>query len=171
MSEAPRDGSAQGGSVWWIPLVLAGLCLLLGGGLAAVGASMLSSANAVASWPSTEGLVVRSEVHERTWRNPRDYNDFRRYRETDLAYTYAVAGQQLTGTQLDPTGVDGTRGPELAARFPVGARVRVWYDPANPSRAGLQGQASGVTRYVLLGAGALVCLLALPFLWLARKMR
>jgi hypothetical protein len=55
-------------------------------------------------------------------------------------------------------------------RYPVGARVRAYYNPANAADAALTNTGSGTEQYLLLGIGALVALLALPFLYLARRM-
>lgn len=80
-----------------------------------------------ADWTPTDGVVSRSEL-----RHGRKGSV-----SLDLAYTYTVDGQRLTGREYQP-------GPHLLpsgkwravhAALPVGSRVTVHYNPADPAEA------------------------------------
>ena len=115
------------------------------------------------SWPSTVGTVVYSQV-ETTRRGGRRSDLRRDY--------YANVGTQFSaGGAVDTTWRVGlTRGadrPEVAravaARYPVGAQVTVFYDPARPWAAVLEREAQGVSPVrgavgLALALGALVLL-------------
>ena len=84
------------------------------------------------AWPSTEGLVLVSEVRdeggENGWRG-------------HVRYRYEVAGRLYESSRI-AVGVEyGREGlqahQELAARFPKDARVTVYYNPRNPADAAL----------------------------------
>lgn len=84
------------------------------------------------AWPSTEGLVLASEVGdeggENGWR-------------AHVSYRYEVAGRVYENSRIAVAVEYGREGlqahRELAARFPAGAPVTVYYDPQNPADAAL----------------------------------
>jgi hypothetical protein len=56
-----------------------------------------------------------------------------------LAYAYEVEGQRLVGTRFDFAGRNTvSRSAELQREFPLGARVTVYHDRRDPSRAVLR---------------------------------
>ncbi|MBY0455944.1 MAG: DUF3592 domain-containing protein, partial [Gemmataceae bacterium] len=96
-----------------------------------------------ADWTPTDGVVTRSELK------------FGRKNSVslDLAYSYAVDGRRLTGREYQP-------GPHLLpsdkwravhAALPVGSRVTVHYNPADPAEAVLVPGLKPDVLLVLLG--------------------
>ena len=92
--------------------------------------------NAVVSpaWPQTEGRVTHSMV-DRERRGSEEYGA-----ELHVWYTYQVDGQSYRGTVVTfgRNRVGEAHMRAVAARYPVGATVRPYYDPADPSVAVLE---------------------------------
>jgi len=125
-----------------------------------------SVSRSVAGWPTTNATVIVSAVVERVFRDAQGYNA-KRY-IPDVRYVYDVDGVRREndvikmglgdlGYMLDKQARDH------AGRYPVHARVPVYYDPANPTTAVLEvGQVSGTNKIVaggllfVLGLGAFV---------------
>lgn len=84
------------------------------------------------AWPSTEGTVLISEV-----RDEGGENGWRAH----VRYRYEVAGQVYENSRIAVAVEYGREGlqahQELAARFPAGANVTVYYNPQNPADAAL----------------------------------
>ena len=87
---------------------------------------------AAQDWPSTKGLVLVSEVRdeggESGWR-------------AQVVYRYEVGGRVYENSRIAVAVEYGRQGfqahQQLAARFPLGAQVVVYYNPQNPSDAAL----------------------------------
>ena len=82
------------------------------------------------SWPSVSGTVVASRVVENPGRRV-SYS-------AKIAYHYRVGDTLYTGTHLwadDDNVSDQVSAQKLAARFPLGAAVRVIYRPDSPKQA------------------------------------
>lgn len=114
---------------------------------------------ASAGWPTTSGEVVSSRVAHRSggrYRSPCDW--------LQVCFHYALVGQWFTTCR--PTfsqSCDRSSANELVARYPVGARVNISYDPNNPAAAVLEPNtwddqlnlaAGGLFVLILLGFGA-----------------
>ena len=89
----------------------------------------IESGMAERSWPSTEGVVIRSEIA-----------GIRAY-HPEITFRYNVAGKVCSLTTDLGTPGFGNRNSRLdtarriTANFPVGRRVTVHYDPDSPSHA------------------------------------
>jgi hypothetical protein len=146
--------------VWWM---LGLIFLLLGGVFLVVGLVATKRAKAAQSWPSMPGTVVRSEVvrHEST---DEDGSSSVSY-EPVVHYEYAVMGQPFTGKRIafGANNFDHKKAAEIVARYPVGARANVFYNPDKPQDAVLETVAAGGKLFVILGAvmaaGGLVALI------------
>lgn len=117
------------------------------------------------AWPSTEGVVVRNSLSSYTRYNPK-----RGVTETvtnrDFKYTYAVAGRSFTGSEY---GVHDEGFVDMTARYPVGTKVTVFYDPADPAHGVLTvGYSISPTPFYAMGGGMLV--LCLPFAYLSYRL-
>ncbi len=120
--------------------------LIWGGVVAVVDAAVaygVRTAIRSADWTPTDGVVTRSELK------------FGRKNAVslDLAYSYTADGQRLTGREYQP-------GPHLFpsekwravhAELPVGTRVTVYYNPADPAEAVLVPGLKPDVLLVLLG--------------------
>ena len=97
-----------------------------------VGWVFASNAEAAKSWPTTEGVVVTNYISWYDYRDPKSGQTSKRAIRT-FEYSYEVDAQRLTGTRYNVTGAGG---PD-EAYVPVGSKVTVHYDPAEPTTAGL----------------------------------
>src|SRR5262245_13927308 len=95
-----------------------------------------------ARWPETRGKVIASGVksHMKTPGEPGyNFKDTEVTNEPHVEYEYKVGdrtyrcsritiGERTTNSELE----------EILDRYPVGAQVTVYYDPANPNKALLE---------------------------------
>ncbi|HEX9945088.1 MAG TPA: DUF3592 domain-containing protein [Thermoanaerobaculia bacterium] len=114
-------------------LVMFFLVFLLTGGIVSVFTFVLPTAGYLAarSWTQTECDVLESRVAEST------DSDSTTYRP-EIVYTYSAGGRTYRSDRYDFFGVwsSGRKGKEeIVARYPPGARVTCWFDPANPEEA------------------------------------
>jgi hypothetical protein len=118
----------------------------------------------VRRWPQATGKIVLSRVEEFTIRRDRPRHTMRGRRTLQtgympvVEYTYSVGGRDYSSRSIWPgTEVSGGRGyaERIAARYPVGKIVFVYYDPADPKHAGLE--TGGKMHWFLLLA-AIICL-------------
>ena len=145
--------------VWWMfGLVF----LVLGVIFLIVGLVATKRAKAAQSWPSMPGTVVRSEVvrHEDTDSEGSTSTSY----EPVVEYNYSVMGQPFTGKRIafGANQFNYKKSVEIAARYPVGARPNVYYNPDKPKDSVLETTASGGKLFIILGAvfaaGGLVAL-------------
>ena len=144
-----------------------GWILLIGGiGTAAWASYTLWQAMRSEEWPRTTGEVLTSGIEK-----SRDSDGTPMYR-AQVTYKYRVGSRELTGTRVffgDSLKVSWV-GPasKLAAKYKVGAAVRVAYDPLKPSVAVLEPGANWQTYgglalcFLVAAAGAAVVLHLLP---------
>lgn len=135
-------------------VVLAVLTLLVPVGFGAIAVTIwLLSADFVrqhqsADWPTTEGRVTFSAVSRIS--QPAQNPDYR----ADVGYAYQVDRRSLLGSRvrLVDTGVRSEAAQRaIVDRYPVGATVRVHYDPADPRTTVLEAGlgSSDVSRGLL----------------------
>ena len=107
-----------------------------------------------ASWPRVMGEVTRSEIVRTSsghWQSPNTIF------KAIVEYDYEVAGGRYHGDTIDLGGTVNTsivrHAERRCARYPVGARVTIVYDPEGPEHACLERSSNGP---LLLGAIGLV---------------
>ncbi len=115
--------------------------------------SIKRRAQGIANWPRGEGQIVQADVafldHETPSGIERTYTPV-------VAYTYDVAGQSYRSSRLsflpDSSGTftDAGRAQELIAPYPVGSRIEVTYNPANPKQSVLKAPRPIAHNAVLL---------------------
>ena len=118
--------------------VIVPILLLAGFGIFMYRRSQQSNAyrQAAQSWPSTTGTVLMSSVQSR--RSGQSYSTY-----PVVAYQYEVNGKQFqsqtikAGEQYMSIRVLG-EAQATAARYPVGAIVTIYYNPANPAESVLE---------------------------------
>ena len=100
---------------------------------------MRNASRAALNWPSAPGKIKSSRVHYKS-----------SYGKTDptpwVEYTYEVAGKAYQSMSISPDGMltnDAQQADELVARYPKGADVTVYYNPAKPANACLQKEPVG----------------------------
>lgn len=93
-------------------------------------------------WPTAEGTVTVARV-TRESREPTVW----------FSYQFLVNGHSYESSRYDTSG--GSGGQEIVAANPVGTRVLVHYDPADPARSVLVA-GLGIGHWLTFGAGIVV---------------
>jgi len=137
-------------------LITASGCLLLW-----LGVKTLRTARASKKWPVAAGVVVFSgtEAKSSLGDGPATYAKVR--------YEYEVEGRKYSSERIS-IGQYGTGGgghaKAEAAKYPVGAIVKVFYDPADPSQAVLEPGGALFLAIFLLFFGVIMLPLGLLML-------
>jgi len=104
------------------------------------------------NWPSTKGTIIASDVFP--YSVDRETGDARS--SVSIGYSYAVNARTYRGDRIGwgkKTVMLTPAAQSLSARYPVGASVPVFYDPARPNLALLeprgQGKSTEMTALVL----------------------
>ena len=154
------DAASALGSEIYIGVCIGSLILLLGAAIMlAVGVFNRRRAQASQGWPMVLGRVTDSRVVSANVEGGTTY-------EAHVRYAYDVHGRAFEYARLafGDAGTDGSQAAaqRLAARYPAGAIVHVYYNPANPQDAVLERR-SGASG-ILFVAGAIFALVgcALP---------
>ncbi|MEN8241152.1 MAG: DUF3592 domain-containing protein, partial [Chloroflexota bacterium] len=95
------------------------------------GKAMLAAAQ---SWPSTPGEVIKSRVQVRGG----DHTTVSPY----IMYNYQVGGMDFSGTQIRAgeqfyKSHTSQQSYDMVDKYPVGAKVTVYYNPKDPTQAAL----------------------------------
>jgi len=134
-----------------------GLVLLAGIGLTVWGWNTLQNARASTAWPTTEGVVISSEVTQST-----DDEGSESYYPT-VSYTYTINEIVHINNTIkfsDTSYNDLRKAQAVTGNYSVGKNIVVYYDPENPENAVLEPGASGGS-YIVLTFGVLLILIAL----------
>jgi hypothetical protein len=105
-------------------------------------------------WPSSEGVVTKSYLS----------GNQREGRSACIQYDFKAAGQIIVGCRVNFS-ESGDHTDEHLARYPVGKRVTVFYDPLNPKCCVLEKKMGGIWIWYTLGV--LFCAVAPYFLFRA----
>ncbi len=103
------------------------------------------------NWPSTTGIIERSEVIESGLKK-KSYS-------AQIKYTFTVNNQKIISSQIY-IGSDGLTSSsssdayKYTSKYPVGSEVSVYYSPTQVGEAVLEPGTS-ITNYILLGGGLL----------------
>ena len=119
----------------------------------------------VAKWPYAMGNVKISTTEYRNSGESGAYYPV-------VHYSYQVGGQLYEGYHIAPGGeVGGIGAGKVAARYPVGAHVQVFYDPQKPSEAFLEKKAHGqiLMWIILVILDFSLCVFAPVMWWISRK--
>lgn len=143
--------------------------LMLLAGLAAFGYLWWLGAkgDASSSWPSAVGIVQQSRLEQRQVNAGGDRDNTWEY-FPHISYHYQVQGQdyQSANRRFPNPGYSRSQQEVAAilARYPAGAQVRVYYNPANPAEACLEtGQ--HWTAWVGKAIALLMAVVAACLLW------
>lgn len=115
----------------------------------------------VSQWPSTLGTVLTSTIE---WRHSSEGGSTA---YPVVQYSYQVNGQAYQSYKLAPgPEVGGTGAQKVAAKYPVGAQVMVFYDPKKPSDAVLERKAPAQwLLWLILGIFDFSLCIAIPLIW------
>jgi len=128
---------------------------LIGGGLSYWGWNILQDAKASASWPTANGIVSSSDVSHTTDSDGGDTYS------PEVDYQYSVDGQNYSNNTIkfgENSYSSRNKAEGIAATYPVGRQVTVYYDPNQPVKAVLEPGVSGGS-YIVLGIGVLFFLI------------
>lgn len=107
------------------------------------GWSRYKSGKASQNWPSTEGVILASEVKTDLGKS----DDVEPKYKAAVNYRYAVEGYEYTGERVSFSGqtfLKKGKADSLVTRYNKGKRVKVYYDPKTPHVSVLEpGTASG----------------------------
>jgi len=141
-------------------LILVGLLLII------IGFILSLRAKAAAKWPSTEGIITKSEVKEHVTKNRTREHHVSTYTfyEPLFEYDYEVNGAFFKGSKyaIGLTRLPIEQAQALVEKFPVDSKVPVYYNAKNPKESRLQVTATGATPQLILG----VIIAAVGLVWL-----
>jgi hypothetical protein len=127
----------------WFVLTVPAAFVLLGGVFALKGVSLTRQGRVSARWPVASGriLEVRGEVKLVENNNDRRHRDDAFFGAT-VKYAYQVNGRDYFSTRLYAGRPVFGGSPKIAqdiiAKYPPGASISVFYNPANPAEAMLE---------------------------------
>jgi hypothetical protein len=158
-ASAPRSRSVRGGkpSVLWLVL-FGGIFILLGGALTwGFSIPMWKQAFGSAKWTPTPCVVVSSKVGSHSDSDGTTYS-------VDILYRYTFGGREYRCDRYNAVGgsSSGYSGKaKVVGRYPTGAQVTCYVNPANPAEALLKpgadaGVLFGLIPVVFLAAGLLI---------------
>ncbi len=154
----------------WAFLIFPAFGLLFLVGALAIYRSASARVDAVAKWPTTEGTVIATDLE----RSESSSKDSKGRRTTTVTYEpivffrYAAGGKSFRSKSLwlneAETFSNGAEGDVFLMDYRVGTKLRVRYDPANPSDAAviLNGPSVGIW---IMAAMGLICLGAGYLVW------
>lgn len=138
-----RDGKTSGNMppamLWFMTRVFPLLFVAVGVGMLVVGVIGLRRAAASTDWPTTQGVIVSSEV-ERVRRNDPERGFTWTY-HARISYGYSVGGEPYTGDRVgvgDYGSNTNHHARSVVRQYPVGSHVTVYYDPDRPQIALLE---------------------------------
>jgi hypothetical protein len=105
-------------------LILSGLFLLIGLGMAGFGTKQWLTARASTSWPTAEGKVLSSQVVKK--RGSKGRTNY----SADVMYEFTVDGTRRMHNDVsfgDYSSNSPSHAQEVVARYPVGKQVTVYY--------------------------------------------
>jgi|SRR5262245_276670 len=108
------------------------------------------------SWPSVEGVIVSSGIEGKEFQESDNPGTVVRYRPA-VTYSFKVRGMERKGTDI-AVGLNNlfwemSIAEKRAARYPVGAKVRVYYDPSGAACVLEPGNRESANTVVRMGVG------------------
>ena len=141
--------------------IVAGFCVFITAGLIR---ALWQRRNEVArgkNWPATGAEIIHSEAEIPPTRSSEEEPDCR----VNIRYRYRVDAREYEGDRLrfgGPAAMMQEAAEAMVARYPVGAKVNIHYDPKHPDHAVLDGvhQASSGLIVAILLFGSIGAVLA-----------
>ncbi|MBK8988939.1 MAG: DUF3592 domain-containing protein [Chloroflexi bacterium] len=130
-------------------ILFVGIFIAVGIGLFIWGLNVLQKAQASQDWPTADGTIISATVRE-------DRDDDGTSYFADVTYQYTAADRRHSSDNVSfgQYGGSSRHAEGIVARYPVGQRVTVYYDPDDPMTAVLEPGAN-FGSYLLVGMGAL----------------
>lgn len=150
----------------WVTVLFASLFIW-------IGIDQVQKATASEEWPSVQGTVRSSGVREETSSSGSRRSSSTTY-HASVVYDYQVGGQAYQGERISygeyGTG-DSGRAQKIAAGYPEGAEVRVYYQPDDPQESVLEPGTGGVPWFFLAMGSAFASVGLLMARYLPRMIR
>lgn len=150
---------------FWITLIFLPMVALI----VVAAASKLFELRKAQSWTATTGRVVRSGIEARRHRFEGEAETVENVPAVE--YEFTVGGRKVHGSRIgigDDSG--GANTDATLKRYPLGAAVTVYYDPADPKNCVLERSGpQGVTAASLIEALALLVLFGACIYWLLTR--
>ena len=132
------------------------------------GFKFIRQQQAAQNWPSVQGMITDTYIKESVNESFDETDDTITY-VPKVVYEYMVDGEVYSSMQLT-IGFERSydrrqKAEEVLTSYPVGVRVNVYYDPANPAEAALNRDLNGfnnvalIVGIVLLAIGVIILLL------------
>jgi hypothetical protein len=127
----------------WFAFLIPAMFVVFGGVFALKSASLRRQGRICAQWPVISGKVLESHAEVKAVENPND----RRHRDdvffgATVSYAYRVSDRDYRSTRLyegrPVFGGSPKAAQDILAKYPAGASVSVFYNPANPAEAMLE---------------------------------
>ena len=151
------------GGIWLVRGFL-GVFLAVGLGLIFSGVSNMMTAKSSESWPSVQGVVLKSKVSVDNSGDGTTYG-------ADVIYRYKVSGESYKGDKVTISEVSTSsrnRARKIVKRYRKGKKVTVYYDPGEPKTSVLERGLSG-SSWFMPGLGSLFFLVPLGILIYVEK--
>ncbi len=151
-------------------ILVSGLILTLGTGAFVIGIQEFIAAKSSGNWPSVNGIIFHSEVkvtRESGSRSGATSRTTYSYQPV-VNYQYLVNDKQLTGETIRYGLVTNRpRAEETVAKYPLKAKVIVYYNPDKPEQSVLEpGYSGGLLFMPVMGLVVIGCgLLSVYLIW------
>ena len=131
---------------------------LIGLGVFLLGVFKVRKLRASQSWAIAMGTMVESSVQESFNRGSDDLPDSWSYTPL-VRYQFQAQGQAIIGDRLGFDRKSYSKKPDaqaVVARYPLGAQVNVFFDPAKPADSVLQRASGSAWVFVAVGLAAVL---------------
>lgn len=135
-----------------IGVLLSLVFIAIGLGLLYYARSVSAKAQESLSWPQVEGVISHSAVLTQLGQTASSNNAVTY--KADVTYRYKVQGRDYSSERvsLADFSSSGGRAQGIVDRYPDGATVAVYYNPASPSEAVLErGNTTGIGVLYIIG--------------------
>jgi hypothetical protein len=130
-------------------LILVGLLFVI------IGLVLTLRAKTASNWPTTSGVMLKSEIAERITKQQTKSHQMMTYTSYEplVEYQYTVNGKVLTGNRLSfgLTRLPLEKAQEVLKRFPVNAQVPVYYNPRRVKDSRLEVTAAAAAPQLIIG--------------------
>jgi len=141
-------------------LILVGLLFVI------IGLVLTLRAKAASKWPTTSGVMLKSELAERVTKNKTGNHRIQTFTsyEPMVEYQYTVGEKVLTGNRLSfgLTRLTLEKAQEVLNRFPLNAQVPVYYNPRRIKDSRLEITAAAAAPQLIIG----IIIGAIGIVWL-----
>lgn len=137
-----------------------------------IGKPMVDQAKASENWPTTEGMILESEVRDGQGEESNMFS-------AHILYEYTVNNQTMEGDRIwfggDFHSTNREQFQRIVNDYPLGKDVKVYYDPDDPVVAVLQPGAFNssyivyIIGCVIMGFGGIFILAAIILLFFSRS--